>query len=237
MDPVQTLVVQVVAGWTRRSHCTTAWSGSLVDKVPPMTTTSGAVIWSRLVDATSLAPAGVVGDRSRLGGHEYRVMTGDEGQRLEGPDDVQGGEPRVEHECDLHRLRRLLAAVRGWDVFICVGHVVTPCLMRVGWRMPPATPAWPQPGLSGACPAEQVYPSVSGCRRTAQPDLWEAGAGRGRLGGPGVAGDEPGQVSGFVHEDAAYLAGRITARHQVGDLPSPGVQAGREAQGFGRPGV
>ena len=53
MDPVQTLVVQVVAGWTRRSHCTTAWSGSLVDKVPPMTTTSGAVIWSRLAAATS----------------------------------------------------------------------------------------------------------------------------------------------------------------------------------------
>jgi hypothetical protein len=53
MAPVQTLVVQVVAGWTRRSHCTTVWSGSLVDKVPPMTTTSGAVIWSRLVEATS----------------------------------------------------------------------------------------------------------------------------------------------------------------------------------------
>ena len=42
---------------------------------------------------------------------------------------------------------------------------------------------------------------------------------------------------GFVNDDAAFLAGRITACHQVGDLPSPGVQAGREAQGSGRPGV
>src|SRR6266568_5453188 len=32
-----------------------------------------------------LAPAGVVGDRSRLGGHEYRVMTGDEASASKGP--------------------------------------------------------------------------------------------------------------------------------------------------------
>ena len=63
------------------------------------------------------------------------------------------------------------------------------------------------------------------------------GAGRGRLGGPGVAGDEPGQVSGFVHDDAAFLAGRIAARHQTGDLPSPHIEAGREAEGAGGPGV
>jgi putative flavoprotein involved in K+ transport len=42
---------------------------------------------------------------------------------------------------------------------------------------------------------------------------------------------------GFVNDDAAHLAGRIIARHQIGDLPSPGVQAGREAQDAGGPGV
>jgi putative flavoprotein involved in K+ transport len=42
---------------------------------------------------------------------------------------------------------------------------------------------------------------------------------------------------GFVNDDAAYLVDRIAARHQIGDLPSPGIQAGREAQGAGRPGV
>jgi putative flavoprotein involved in K+ transport len=42
---------------------------------------------------------------------------------------------------------------------------------------------------------------------------------------------------GFVNADAAHLAGRITARHQTGDLPSPGVQAGREAQDAGGPGA
>jgi putative flavoprotein involved in K+ transport len=42
---------------------------------------------------------------------------------------------------------------------------------------------------------------------------------------------------GFVNDDAAYLAGRIAARHQTGDLPSPDIQAGREAQGAGGPGV
>ena len=36
---------------------------------------------------------------------------------------------------------------------------------------------------------------------------------------------------GFVNDDAAYLAGRIAARHPIGDRPSPGIQAGREAQG------
>jgi putative flavoprotein involved in K+ transport len=36
---------------------------------------------------------------------------------------------------------------------------------------------------------------------------------------------------GFVHDDAADLAGRIVAHNQIGDLPSPGIQAGREAQG------
>jgi putative flavoprotein involved in K+ transport len=36
---------------------------------------------------------------------------------------------------------------------------------------------------------------------------------------------------GFVHDDTAHLAGRIAARKQIGDLPSPGIQAGREAQG------
>ena len=42
---------------------------------------------------------------------------------------------------------------------------------------------------------------------------------------------------GFVNDDAAYLAGRIGAGHQIGDLPSLGIQAGREAQGTGGPGV
>jgi putative flavoprotein involved in K+ transport len=42
---------------------------------------------------------------------------------------------------------------------------------------------------------------------------------------------------GFVHDDAAFLAGRIAARHQIGDLPSPDIQAGREARGAGGPGV
>jgi putative flavoprotein involved in K+ transport len=42
---------------------------------------------------------------------------------------------------------------------------------------------------------------------------------------------------GFVNDDAAFLAGRIADRHQTGDLPSPDIQAGREAQGSGRPGV
>jgi len=36
---------------------------------------------------------------------------------------------------------------------------------------------------------------------------------------------------GFVHDDTAHLAGRIAAHNQIGDLPSPGIQAGREAQG------
>ena len=36
---------------------------------------------------------------------------------------------------------------------------------------------------------------------------------------------------GFVHDDTAHLTGRIAARNQIGDLPSPGIQAGREAQG------
>ena len=43
---------------------------------------------------------------------------------------------------------------------------------------------------------------------------------------------------GFVNDDAAYLAGRIAARHQTGDLPSPHSQAGHEAQDAGGgPGV
>ena len=36
---------------------------------------------------------------------------------------------------------------------------------------------------------------------------------------------------GFVHDDTAHLAGRIAAHNQIGDLPNPGIQAGREAQG------
>jgi putative flavoprotein involved in K+ transport len=36
---------------------------------------------------------------------------------------------------------------------------------------------------------------------------------------------------GFVHDDTAHLAGRIAAHNQIGNLPSPGIQAGREAQG------
>ena len=35
---------------------------------------------------------------------------------------------------------------------------------------------------------------------------------------------------GFVNDDAAFLAGRIAARHHPGDLPSPHIQAGRETQ-------
>ena len=42
---------------------------------------------------------------------------------------------------------------------------------------------------------------------------------------------------GFVNDDAAFVAGRIAARHQIGDLPSPDIQAGREAHGAGGPGV
>src|SRR5215813_7002468 len=42
---------------------------------------------------------------------------------------------------------------------------------------------------------------------------------------------------GFVREDAAHLAGRIAAQHQIGDLPSPHIQAGREAHGAERLGV
>jgi putative flavoprotein involved in K+ transport len=42
---------------------------------------------------------------------------------------------------------------------------------------------------------------------------------------------------GFVHDGAAFLAGRIAARHQTCDLPSPDIQAGREARGAGGPGV
>jgi hypothetical protein len=56
MDPVQTLVVQVVVGCTWRSHCTTRWSGSSLNKVPPMTTTSGDITWSKLVEERD--PAG-----------------------------------------------------------------------------------------------------------------------------------------------------------------------------------
>src|SRR5262249_47470828 len=53
MDPVQTLVVQVADGGTLRSHRTTRWSGSSLNKVPPMTTTSGDVTWSKLAAAIS----------------------------------------------------------------------------------------------------------------------------------------------------------------------------------------
>jgi putative flavoprotein involved in K+ transport len=42
---------------------------------------------------------------------------------------------------------------------------------------------------------------------------------------------------GFVHHDAAYLADRIAARHQIGDLPGPHIQAGRAAHGAGAPGI
>src|SRR6266567_2793341 len=42
---------------------------------------------------------------------------------------------------------------------------------------------------------------------------------------------------GFVNDDAAYLAGRIASRRQIGDLPSPHIEAGREAQDAGGPGV
>ena len=42
---------------------------------------------------------------------------------------------------------------------------------------------------------------------------------------------------GFVNDDAAFLAGRIAARHQIGDLPSPHIEAGHEAQDAGGPGV
>jgi putative flavoprotein involved in K+ transport len=42
---------------------------------------------------------------------------------------------------------------------------------------------------------------------------------------------------GFVNDDAAFLAGRIAARPQIGNLPSPDIQAGREAQDAGGPGV
>jgi putative flavoprotein involved in K+ transport len=38
---------------------------------------------------------------------------------------------------------------------------------------------------------------------------------------------------GFVNDDAAYLADRPP----IGDLASPDIQAGREAQGAGGPGV
>jgi len=38
---------------------------------------------------------------------------------------------------------------------------------------------------------------------------------------------------GFVNDDAAFLAGRIAARHQTGDLPSPHIQAAREAHDAG----
>jgi putative flavoprotein involved in K+ transport len=42
---------------------------------------------------------------------------------------------------------------------------------------------------------------------------------------------------GFVNDDAAFLAGRIAARRQTGDLPSPHIEAGHEAQDAGGPGV
>jgi putative flavoprotein involved in K+ transport len=42
---------------------------------------------------------------------------------------------------------------------------------------------------------------------------------------------------GFVHDDAAHLTSRITAHHQIGDLPGPHIQAGRAAHGAGAPGV
>jgi putative flavoprotein involved in K+ transport len=42
---------------------------------------------------------------------------------------------------------------------------------------------------------------------------------------------------GFVNDDAAFLAGRIVARHHTGDLPDPHIQAGRETQDAGGPGV
>src|SRR5262249_29962628 len=81
-----------------------------------------------------LAAAGVVGDRPGLGGHEHSLVPGDVGEHLEGPDDVQGGEPRVQHEGDRHRLGLLLAASTfgRCTVCVCVGHVLTPSVCYIG---------------------------------------------------------------------------------------------------------
>lgn len=86
--PVQTLVVQVVAGCTWRSHCNTRWSGFGIEQ--------GAaddynVRRYHLVETgrgDQLAAAGVVGDRPGLGGHEHGLVPGTEGEYLEGPDDI-----------------------------------------------------------------------------------------------------------------------------------------------------
>ncbi len=47
--------------------------------------------------------AGVVGNRPGLGRHEDDVVAGHVGEHLEGPDDVEHREVRIEGQCDLHR--------------------------------------------------------------------------------------------------------------------------------------
>ncbi len=47
-------------------------------------------------------PAGVVDDRTGLGGHEHDVVAGHVDKDLEGSDDVEHREARVEGESDLH---------------------------------------------------------------------------------------------------------------------------------------
>jgi len=54
-----------------------------------------------------------------------------------------------------------------------------------------------------------------------------------------VAGDEPGQVSGFVHDDAAFLAGRIAAATKSVTCRARTLKRGaklkmREGRAYGR---
>jgi len=42
---------------------------------------------------------------------------------------------------------------------------------------------------------------------------------------------------GFVNDDAAFLAGVSPPATKSGDLPSPHIEAGQEAQDAGGPGV
>ena len=56
-------------------------------------------------------PAGVVDDRTRLGGDEHDLVAGHVGEDLEGSDDVEHREVRVEGEGDLHLASSGLGAV------------------------------------------------------------------------------------------------------------------------------
>ena len=113
-EPVHTDVVHVVVGWTARSQSTIGWSGMrpAVSMPPGTTTMSGAVTSSKVAVAVmgSRRVWSVTGP-TRSATHTMS-WSGTSASDLEGPDDVERGEPFVEGECDLHARHRVPRAGR-----------------------------------------------------------------------------------------------------------------------------